>query len=143
MSRSFSAWGRLTISPRLATAARSAAAFGFGWHGGGGCSARTVFRVNATRLSIANSDAHRVMLAGLVLIFFIGSYALVRFIFSPLVIEISFELKFFPADDWTWRKSAAYRSSRGGHLSSSNSFSRWRRVRKLSTTKSATLRPNR
>src|SRR4029077_2644930 len=104
MSRSFSAWGRLTISPRLATAARSAAAFGFGWHGGGGCSARTVFRVNATMLSIANSEAHRVMLAGLVLIFFIGSYALVRFIFSPLVIEVSFELKFFPAEDSSWRK---------------------------------------
>src|SRR5438874_13129591 len=107
MSRSFSAWGRLTISPRLATAARSAAAFGFGWHGGGGCSARTVFRVNATMLSIAISEAHRVMLAGLVLIFFIGSFALVRFIFSLLVIEIYFVIMFFLAVDLCWRKSSA------------------------------------
>ena len=65
------------------------------------------------RLSVATSETHNVILAGLVLIFFIRSDALVRFIFSPLVIGISFELKFFPADDWTWRKSAAYRSSRG------------------------------
>src|SRR5207245_2819410 len=39
ISRSFSGWGRLTTSPRLATAALSAAAFGFAWHGARGGSA--------------------------------------------------------------------------------------------------------
>jgi hypothetical protein len=37
--------------------------------------------VGPPRLSIANSEAHRVMLVGLVLIFFIRSDALIRLIF--------------------------------------------------------------
>src|SRR5215475_6428965 len=69
------------MSSRPVTVATSWAAFGFGWHGGGGCSAKAVRWVMVTRVSIANSETHRVRFAGLVPIFSPLSVGLIRFMF--------------------------------------------------------------
>src|SRR5215475_12584265 len=86
------------MSSRPVTVATSWVAFGFGWHGGGGCSAKAVRWVMITILRIAKSEAHRVRFAGLVPIFSSLSVRLIRFMFFsfPLVIGISFLEKIWP-----------------------------------------------
>src|SRR6202040_3192216 len=55
-NRSCSSPGRLTISPRLRTAASSASAVGLGWHGGGGCSALAPLIAKTTGTESAKTE---------------------------------------------------------------------------------------
>src|SRR3989442_13637325 len=54
-SRSLSGAGSSATSPRLATVAMSDAAWGFGWHGGGGCSADAASGVRVATQSAASA----------------------------------------------------------------------------------------
>src|SRR5439155_23953098 len=53
-SRFFSGAGKWEMSPRLLTVAMSLTAFGFGWHGGGGCCAYTMRGTSVARIKVAS-----------------------------------------------------------------------------------------
>src|SRR5580704_11779197 len=59
--------GRLITSPRPRTAASSAAAFGFGWQGDGGCSARAASTPITVGTVTAKTEQNRATLAYFIL----------------------------------------------------------------------------